>query len=112
MKIFDRDTHPNQKHATVEGSANTAAVLTIAANVDHFWVLDQLTFSAGADPVADTTLTIVIGSTTVWKHFITRSGPGPIPLGGLSTGVKNEAVTITASAAGASKKVNLSVVYR
>jgi len=112
MKVFEGGSNADQKHATVEGSANTAAVITIAAVSDEFWVLDQLTFSADADPAANTTLTIAIGSTTVFKHFITQSGPGPIPLGGLATGVKNEAVTITASAAGASKKVNLSVVYR
>lgn len=112
MRVFEAGCNADQKHATVEGSANTAAVITIAANADEFWVLDHLTFSADSDPAANTTLTIAIGSTTVWKHFITAGGVGPIPLGGLATGVKNEAVTITASAAGASKKINLSVIYR
>jgi len=112
MKVFNRDTNSDQRHASVEGSANTEAVITIAADASEFWVLDFVTFSADSDPDANTTLTIAFGSTTVFKHFITAGGVGPIPLGGLATGEKNEAVTITASAAGSGKKVNLSVVYR
>ena len=112
MRVFEGGSNADQKHATNEGGANAVSSITIAANADEFWVLDHLTFSASADPAANTTLTIAIGSTTVWKHFITAAGVGPIPLGGLATGVKNEAVTITASAAGGTAKVNLSVVYR
>jgi hypothetical protein len=112
MRVFEGGSNADQKHATNEGGANAVSSITIAANADEFWVLDHLTFSASADPAANTTLTIAIGSTTVWKHFITAGGVGPIPLGGLATGVKNEAVTITASAAGGTTKVNLSVIYR
>lgn len=112
MKVFSRGTQPNQLFAIAEGAANTATTITIAAAATEFWALDQVTFSGSVDPDANVTLTITFGSTVVFKHFITHSGPGPIPLGGLAVGTKNEAVTITASAAGTGKKINLSVAYR
>ena len=112
MKVFSRGTHPNQQHAIAEGAANTATTITIAADANEFWALDQVTFSGSVDPDANVTLTITFGSTVVFKHFITAGGVGPIELGGLATGDKNEAVTITASAAGTDKKINLSVAYR
>ena len=112
MKVFEAGCNADQKHATVEGGANAVSSITIAANANEFWVLDHLTFSANETPAANTTLTIAIGSTTVFKHFLTAAGVGPIPLGALATGVKNEAVTITASAAGGTAKVNFSIVYR
>lgn len=112
MKVFENGVYPGQRHAYVEGSANATTTLTITADASHFWTLEQVTFSADTDPDSGVTLTITIGSTVVFKHFITKSGPGPIPLRGLARGVKNEAVTITASAAGTGKKVNLSAVYR
>lgn len=112
MKVFSRGTHPNQQHAIEEGDANTPATITIAANANEFWALDQVTFSGSVDPDANVTLTITFGSTVVFKHFVTAAGVGPVPLGGLATGNKNEAVTITASAAGTGKKINLSVAYR
>ncbi len=112
MKVFSRGTHPNQQHAIAEGDPNIATTITIAANANEFWALDQVTFSGSVDPDADVTLTITFGSTVVFKHFITAGGVGPIPLSGLATGDKNEAVTITASAAGTGKKINLSVAYR
>jgi hypothetical protein len=112
MKVFSRGVDPNQRQAIAEGSANTATTITIAADANEFWVLDQVTFSGSVDPDADVTLTITFGSTVVFKHFITAGGVGPIELGGLATGDKNEAVTITAAAAGTGKKINLSVIYR
>ncbi len=112
MKVFNRDTNSDQRHAIAEGAANTATTITIAADAAEFWVLDHLTFSGDSDPDSGVTLTITFGSTVVFKHFITNGGVGPIPLGGLATGEKNEAVTITAAAAGSGKKINLSVAYR
>jgi len=112
MKVFNRDTHSDQRHAIVQGGADAAATITIAAVAEEFWVLDHVTFSGSVDPDTDVTLTITFGSTVLFKHFITSGGVGPVPLGGLARGVKNEAVTITASAAGTGKKINLSVVYR
>lgn len=112
MKVFSRGVDPNQRQAIAEGAANTATTITIAADADEFWVLDHLTFSGDSDPDSGVTLTITFGSTVVFKHFVTAGGVGPVELGGLATGNKNEAVTITAAAAGSGKKINLSVVYR
>ena len=112
MNVFSRGTQPNQLFAIAEGSDDTATTITIAADATQFWALDQVTFSSNVDPDADVMLTITFGATVVFKHFITHSGPGPIPLGGLAVGTKNEAVTITADAAGTGKKINLSVAYR
>jgi hypothetical protein len=112
MKVFSRGTQPNQLFATALGTDDAVTTITIAANANEFWALDHVTFSGNANPDADVTLTITFGTTVVWKHFITTGGVGPIPLGGLATGTKNEAVTIESSAPGSSKKINLSVAYR
>ena len=112
MKVFSRGTQPNQLFAKAEGTDNAVTTITIAADANHFWALDHVTFSGNAAPDANVTLTITFGSTVVFKHFITEGGVGPVPLGGLATGTKNEAVTIESSAPGSSKKINLSVAYR
>jgi hypothetical protein len=112
MKVFSRGTQPNQLFAKAEGTDNAVTTITIAANANEFWALDHVTFSGNVTPDANVTLTITFGSTVVFKHFITEGGVGPVPLGGLATGTKNEAVTIESSAPGSSKKINLSVAYR
>ena len=53
MKVFNRDTNSDQRHAIAEGDANTATTITIAADADEFWVLDHLTFSGDSDPDSD-----------------------------------------------------------
>lgn len=112
MIVFEPGVYPDQLHAVASGSANTELTLTVAAAADQFWALDSFTFSASANPAAGTLLTITIGSTVVWKHYLVQGGPGPVDLGGLSRGVLNEAVTIVVDAAGAGVLVNLSLKYR
>ena len=112
MKVFEGGVKGNQQNAISEGSANATNTLTIAAVADHFHVLDSFAFSCDADPAKGTLVTISFGAVVKWKHFIKSGGPGPVPLDALASGVKNEAVTIVASAAGATISVNLSAKYR
>ena len=112
MKQFEDGVKGNQQSEISGGSANTENTLTIAAVEGHFHVLDSFTFSCDADPAKGTLVTISFGAVVKWKHFITNGGPGPVDLGALASGVKNEAVTIVASAAGATISVNLSAKYR
>jgi len=112
MKQFEGGVQPNQLHVVSEGTADTQNTLTIPARSGHFPVLDHFTFSCDDDPGKGTLVTITIGSTVVWKHFVKYAGPGPIRLHGLCTGTKGEAATIVASAAGTGITVNLSVAYR
>ncbi len=112
MKLLEYGVVPNQNHSVATGTADTELTLTIAASADEFWVLDSFCFSCDAAPDAGTLITITIGATVVWKHVIVQGGPGPVDLGGLTRGVKNEAITIVADAAGAGKTVYLSAKYR
>ena len=111
MKQYEDGVLPNQLTAKSEGVAATQNTLTIAAREGHFTVLDSFTFSADDDVAVGTKITISFGGVAKWVHFIKYASPGPIDLGALATGAKNEAVTIVADAS-AGRTINLSVKYR
>lgn len=110
-------THPDpgaiSRNAKHHPAATTAAVVTIAADADHFWVIDRVDVSFDQDPTSAETLTIAINAVTVWKIDI-PNGWADGHLGflfphGLYTTVKNQAVTVSLSAPTAGTgKVNVS----
>lgn len=113
------DTTRIQKNAKHHPAANTAAVVTVAAVANDangkktIHVLKWIHYSFDADPGAVETLTVAIGGTTVWQINIpngTVAWPKSVPFGrGLYSTSGNEAlvVTLSASAGGASGKVNI-----
>ena len=82
-------------------AANTAAVVTLAADPEQVHVLDRLEFSYDGAPTGGS-ITVAIGGSTVFQHTITAGGPGQFtfdnaPLyGGL-----NASMVITLAAGGA-----------
>ena len=112
MKVFEDGVKGNQILIKSDGSANAINTLTVPARAGHFPVLDNFTFSSSDDPGAGTLVTITIGSTVVWNHYVKYGGPGPIDLDALATGIKGETATIVAAAGGAGIIINLSAKYR
>lgn len=95
-------------------AANTAAVITIAADAEQFWVLDWLMWSYSEVPTAGR-LTVAIGGTTYIDLDITAAGPGPLrfepPLYNPSF-AKGETMVITLAAGGGTCTGKLSARYR
>jgi len=90
----------------------TAAVITIAADADHRWVLETLSWSYDALPTGGL-LTISVGGSVKYKEFITNKGPGFFPVCGWNEdGAKNEALVVTLAAAGGAVTGTLNVTYR
>lgn len=100
----DNEAQPKLARATT--ASGTAAVVTIAAKADEFWVIDWITWSYDDDPVGGR-LTVEIGGVLVWDIDITVGGPGHIEFTGALYGSKNQAVVVTLANGGAAQKVNL-----
>ena len=102
-------------HAYDAPAANTAALVTIAADEHQVWVIDQIDYSVDRDLATAETLTVTIDGTTVWQirlpvltgHAI--NGQFLFPKG--LHGAKNEAVVVTLSAAAGGEISNVNVFY-
>lgn len=96
-------------------AANTAAVVTLAADAQGMHVIDHMTYSYEGGATTDETLTVTIGGVTKYAQYINASKNQEIPLpGGLYNQAltKNEEVIATLSASGAGATGKLNVVYR
>lgn len=92
-------------------NADTAAVITIAADAEQFHVVDAVQWSFDRTPAAARSLTIAFDGTAEFHIEITSAGPGFFKFpGGLYTG-RGEACVITLEAddAGAIGKINAQV---
>lgn len=113
----------NDTHAP---AADTAAIVTIAADADQFWVLSSIHYGYDKAPGGAETLTVAFGGVTKFTAYIPNdikaAGPHPIllPEGGLfnpsttapNEGVKNEAMVVTLSAATGTCKGSVNITYR
>lgn len=100
-------------------AADTAAVVTIAADADEFWALDSIHYGYDKAPGGVETLVVTIGG--VVKHTgyvpndINNAGPHEALFpGGLYVGPKNknEALVVTLSAATGTCKGVVNITYR
>lgn len=91
-------------------ASDTAAVITIAAVSGVAHEVEQIGFSYDADPEAGAYVQIESPSGTVLqKYYVTKAGPGPVPLGNscLKGAVGQELIiTLTAGASGQSGTIN------
>lgn len=81
-------------------AANTAAVLTYAADPTHQHEFDEIVWSYNAAPTGGR-VTITDGGTTVFDMDITAAGPGEIGLRRPLRGAVNSTLVITLAAGGA-----------
>jgi hypothetical protein len=89
----------------LDASDNADAAASKAADVDNFWVVDWIAFSYDGTPTGGK-LTVAFGSTTLLELDIAAAGPHFLdfshrPLYNPAM-TKNEALTITLAAGGAS----------
>jgi len=84
-------------------SANTAAVVTLAADSEQCHVITAIEFGYDATPTSGT-LTVTAGGTTIFKVPVVSAGPGRIgfPEGLHSDAALNQAVVVTLAAGGTS----------
>ena len=114
----DLDAQPGIAFS-IEEDPGDAAVITVDADPDQFWVLDWIAWSYSDDPAAGN-ISVSFGGTVIFSLDITHGGPGLLSFGdqlGLYNAIaqakapKNEAMVVTLSAeAGISAK--LSIRYR
>ena len=92
----------------------SAAVSTIAADADHFWVVERIDYSYSSTPTAGG-LTVEIGGTLLLDIDITAAGPGVLDFSQsplyASDYAKSEALVVTLKDGGASTQ-KLTVRYR
>lgn len=89
---FSSDLH----HAP---AANTAAVVTIAADASRPNIVSQVFYSYSAAPTGGS-LIITDGGTEVFKQHITAAGPGQVDFVPPLKGASNSAVVVTIAAGG------------
>lgn len=120
MQQFPLDSGAQVYQLDDQPLVNVAAVHTIAADANQFWVIDSIEWSYDSVPTGGR-LSITIGGTLVFDVDITAAGPGhfdwshaPRFTNLLNKGqpLKNEAVVITLASGGASAIGNLNVRYR
>lgn len=89
-------------------SANTAAVVTLAATTNRQHVVHGVQWSYSVDPTGGK-LTITVNGSTVWEVDVTSSGPGgfscEIP------GGTNQAIVVTLAAGGGASVAKINVQY-
>lgn len=100
---------------TDTSTANAAAVITIAAGADDFWVLDAIGFSYSAGSPAGS-ITVAIGGTTLFTLNITGTTDQFLDFSNCpiykAARTKNEALVVTLAAGGASVIGKLNIRYR
>lgn len=113
---------PVNERATVnwsntDGAAGAAAALTLAAAANVVHVIRKIVVSFSAAPGAVVVLTVVAGSTTIFKAVL----PAAAGVAGqfdfecekaLTRNVVNEAVVVTVAAPGGAVVASLSVGYQ
>ena len=84
-------------------AANTAAIVTLAADSEQCHVITSITFGYNATPTAGSVV-VTAGGVTIFSVPVVAAGPGQIqfPYGLHNDSALNEAVVITLAAAGAS----------
>ena len=84
-------------------SANTAAVVTLAADSEQCHVITSITFGYNATPTSGSVV-VTAGGTTIFSVPVAAAGAGQIhfPYGLHNDAALNEAVVVTLAAAGAS----------
>lgn len=107
-------TELNDYHAP---NSDTAAVVTIAANAEHFWAIDSIHFGYNGLPDGAKTLIVTINSVEVHREYIPAdidtAGPHETLFpGGLYTGAKNQEAKITLAAGGTGISGAVNVTYR
>lgn len=98
----------NARHSPV---ANTAAVVTLAADTEAYHVIDSIHASFDAAPAAAKKINVTFGGVEKWGQEVAVQGTWEFLFPrGLYTGTKNEAVVITLAAdtGGASGRMNVS----
>ncbi len=108
-----------ERNGTHVPAANTAAVVTVAADADHFWVLDSIHFGYDGLPAAAKTLVVTIDGTAKLTVYvpadIDTAGPHEIlfPRGFyIGPKNKNEALVVTLLAGGAGISGSVNITYR
>jgi len=93
-------------------AVSTAAVITVAADEDHEWVIDEMDASYDDPTQGAGTLIVSAGGTVIWKRqFDAVNNVGQFTFKrGLSGGSKNEALVITLLAVtGATGSLNANI---
>ena len=112
MRVVDlRAVATPYRHAPE--TANTAAVITVAAAAGEIHVLESLEWSTDGTPT-NCRLTAVVDGNTIVDVYITAAGPGQLhfPRGRYFPGSVNKAMVITLSAAGAGVSGSLVAMVR
>ena len=100
----------NQVWSTAEAAVNMATVITITPPANRQAVLWDIFFGYDALP-AGGRLTVTVGGVETLSLPVTQSGPGPLPLPGMSPATLGEQIVITLAAAGASVRGSLTVMH-
>lgn len=103
------------KPYTHSPAANTAAVVTVPAQVGVRNEINSLVFSYDVDPAAGATLKIESpAGTEIWRSYITAKGCGPVLFGdGEATcraPTRNAAMIVTLSAGGSGVSGSVSLL--
>lgn len=109
---------PDERATTLNAKAsatNAACTVTIAADADNWWVVDEIILSLDRDFTAVVSLTVTFGSTEVLNLQFQSKGVYVLPFenGLMNRGNKNEACVISLEdGTGASDKASINVNYR
>ena len=119
MKLTANAGSTFPKNKTDAAASGVAAVITIPADANEFWVLDSIHFSSDtAISNADTEVKVEFGSSIKWICDMGNEASSSsfreilFPGGLTNAGVKNEELKITAEDPGAAGLLKLNVIYR
>lgn len=93
-------------------AADTAAIVTIAADAAEAWNIKSIIFSLSADFAAAKKLNVAFGGVEKFAIDVQDKGVYPIDLGpGLWNRTKNEAAVVTLAADGGGASGSVNVIY-